>query len=194
MYNIQEFIHITPTLFFPLLFYFFIFPEWASFLIYFFSSIVWLAWPYPNKSWLYWPLFFIYSLSLTSCSAGCTKNKNKYIYRKKEQKKRRKRTCVAGWPLINGDHLMLERNKRSRWSTRTCQALLSECNLVQRYIVGWLSILLGASDWNHSSAPCYSRYRQKALQTLLEMYDAFQCPCWLAEMAIFKTDVRILDA
>lgn len=65
--------------------------------------------------------------------------------------KKRERKCLAGWLLINGGHLMLERYKRAWWSTRTCQTLLSERNLVQRYIVGWLYILLRASDQNHSS-------------------------------------------
>ncbi len=66
-------------------------------------------------------------------------------------RKQERNTSLAGWLLINGGHLMLETYKRAWWSTRTCQTFLSERNLVQRYIVGWLSILLRASAQNHSS-------------------------------------------
>lgn len=110
----------------------------------------------------------------------------------KGDKKRKK--SVPGWLLINGGHLMLERYKRARWSTSTCQTLLSERNLVQRYIVEWLYILLRASDQNHSSACVTVGIDKRLLQTFLKTYDALHCPCRLAEMAIFKTDACFLDA
>lgn len=94
---------------------------------------------------------FIFTLAKTStnsqfCDTSILCRQRIYKRRKQERKK-----SPAGWLLINGGHLMLERYKRAWWSTRTCQTLLREYNLVQRYIVKWLYILLRASDQNHSS-------------------------------------------
>lgn len=93
---------------------------------------------------------------------------------------------------MNGEHLMLEENKREQCGSCTCQLLLSERNLLRG--APWDDFMYDSGQRFLSFITTrYSMYRQKP-RTLLKTYDALLCPCWLAEMAIFKINVCFLHS